>query len=156
MHSEYLHRLFLHNQLASGRLRIEGRPVSLRDIRVPLFALGTETDHVAPWRSVYKIHDLVGSDVSFALTNGGHNAGIVSEPGHAHRHYRLLSKAAGEAAVAAQDWMAAAPRYEGSWWTAWQRWLVQHSSPRRIAPPPQGLPGQAPLGDAPGRYVLQR
>ena len=82
MHSEYLRKMFLNNELAEGRFEIGGRPVALTDIRVPIFAVGTETDHVAPWRSVYKLNLAMDTEVSFVLTNGGHNAGIVSEPGH--------------------------------------------------------------------------
>ncbi|MBL0148004.1 MAG: polyhydroxyalkanoic acid synthase [Ideonella sp.] len=156
MHSEYLHRLFLGNDLAAGRYLIDGHPVALQNIRVPIFAVGTERDHVAPWRSVYKIHHLTDTELSFALTNGGHNAGIVSEPGHPHRAYRLKTKAADEACLSAEEWHDAAPVQQGSWWLAWQRWLVQHSTTRRIAPPSMGLPKRAPLCDAPGTYVMQR
>jgi polyhydroxyalkanoate synthase len=82
MHSEYLRRLFLDNDLAESRYEVDGRSVSLRDIRVPVFAVSTISDHVAPWRSVYKILMLTDADVTFVLSNGGHNAGIVSPPGH--------------------------------------------------------------------------
>ncbi|MGH7227167.1 MAG: PHA/PHB synthase family protein, partial [Gemmataceae bacterium] len=81
MHSEYLHKMFLHNDLAEGRFRVEGRPIAISAIREPIFAVSTERDHVAPWRSVYKIHLLNEGDITFVLTSGGHNAGIVSEPG---------------------------------------------------------------------------
>jgi hypothetical protein len=70
------------------------RSNDLTDIRAPIFAIGTLADHVAPWRSVYKIHLLSDSEVTFALTSGGHNAGIVAEPGHANRSFQLLTRQA--------------------------------------------------------------
>jgi polyhydroxyalkanoate synthase len=156
MHSEYLHQLFLHNELAAGRLLVEGRPVALQNIRVPLFVLGTERDHVAPWRSVYKIHYLADTDLAFALTSGGHNVGIVNPPGQQQRHYRLGVKKTSDTCLSADEWRESAALHEGSWWPAWQQWLVRHSSSLRLPPPPLGVPGQPPLGDAPGTYVLQR
>src|SRR5262249_14034349 len=65
MHGEYLRQLFLHNDLAAGRFVVDKRPIAVRDIRVPLFVLGTETDHVAPWRSVFKVHHLNDADLTF-------------------------------------------------------------------------------------------
>jgi polyhydroxyalkanoate synthase subunit PhaC len=156
MHSEYLRRLFLNNDLAEGRFDVAGRPVALTDIRAPVFAVGTERDHVAPWRSAYKVHLRTDTDVTFVLTTGGHNAGIVSEPGRKGRTYRLLSKLAADRYVDPEGWLAAAQKREGSWWPAWVSWLSERSGPPASVPP-LGAPrtGYPPLADAPGAYVLQ-
>jgi polyhydroxyalkanoate synthase len=155
MHSEYLRQLFLHDDLAESRYRVGGRPISLADIKVPVFLVGTVTDHVAPWRSVYKLHYLTAAEITFALTSGGHNAGIVSPPGHPHRHYQLLTSAAGESRREPDRWLADAADSEGSWWPAWHGWLRARSG-EAVKPPRMGLPREHPLGDAPGRYVLEK
>jgi polyhydroxyalkanoate synthase len=56
MHHEYLTSLYLNNALANGSYRVDGRAVSLGDLHLPVFLVGTERDHVSPWRSVYKLH----------------------------------------------------------------------------------------------------
>jgi polyhydroxyalkanoate synthase len=156
MHSEYLHGLFLDNALAAGRYMVDEHPVALQNIRVPVFALGTERDHVAPWRSVYKIHYLADTQLTFVLTSGGHNVGIVNPPLAGVGYYRMALKQADDQCLGADEWHQSASLHAGSWWPAWHSWLVQHSSARRVAAPPLGIPGTPPLGDAPGGYVLQR
>ncbi len=156
MHSEYLRGLFLENRLSHGKYRIDGKILSLTDLDMPIFAVGTEKDHVAPWKSVYKIHHLTDADVTFALTSGGHNAGIISEPGHPRRHYRIGTHPHAERYQDPDAWFAAHAPQEGSWWLGWADWLGQRSG-ERVAPPPMGKPdaGYAPLGDAPGSYIHQ-
>jgi poly[(R)-3-hydroxyalkanoate] polymerase subunit PhaC len=155
MHSEYLRSLFLRNDLAEGRYRVDGTPVALADIRIPIFAVGTEWDHVAPWRSVYKVNLLTDTDVTFLLTSGGHNVGIVSEPGSPGRRYRVLTRAHDEHHLDPDTWLERAPRFEGTWWPAWEEWMAAGSG-ERTAPPPKGAAGKqyVPLAEAPGRYVL--
>jgi len=156
MHSEYLRGLFLYNDLAAGRYIVEARPINLADIRIPIFAVGTVADHVAPWRSVHKITFHPATDVTFLLTSGGHNAGIVSEPGHPHRSYQVATKRAGETYRDPDRWQAEVPSKEGSWWPEWHSWLIGHGA-ERVAPPTMGsaAAGYRPLCDAPGTYVLQ-
>ena len=154
MHSEYLRRFFLNNDLAEGRYRVDGRPVALTDIRVPVFVVATEWDHVAPWRSMYKISILADTEVTFLLTNGGHNAGIISEPGHPGRHFRMTNKRADERYVDPDTWLSQTSAIEGSWWPAWLSWLDSRSE-TSVPPPPLGRPGYEPLGPAPGVYVIQ-
>ncbi|MDH4290614.1 MAG: alpha/beta fold hydrolase, partial [Aquincola sp.] len=153
MHHEYLTALYLRNALATSSYRVEGRAVSLADIRWPVFMVGTERDHISPWRSVYKLHHLCDAEITFVLTSGGHNAGIISEPGHAGRTYRIASRPAQGAWVDANHWLERAPVCEGSWWPAWHEWLAARSSPLHKARP---IPVGAALCDAPGRYVMQR
>jgi polyhydroxyalkanoate synthase len=157
MHTEYLRHLFLDNDLAEGRFPAGGKPVALTDIRAPLFAVGTELDHVAPWHSVYKFHLLTDTEITFLLTKGGHNAGIVSEPGHPHRHYRVSTKPSDAHYVDPDVWLAETPRNEGSWWPEWSGWLDAHSG-KPVAPPAMGVPkaGYAAVCDAPGVYVHQQ
>jgi polyhydroxyalkanoate synthase len=149
MHTGYLTSLFLRNELAAGHFAVDGRPIALRDIRVPIFALGTAKDHVAPWRSVYKISLLARTDVTFVLASGGHNAGVVSEPGHKGRSYQHMLLPADGTYVGPEAYLQRAAHREGSWWTDWQKWLAEHSG-TRIAPPKM----PPALCDAPGTYVL--
>jgi len=103
--------------------------VSLSDIDVPVCAVGTLTGHVAPWRSVYKIIPLTDTEITFILTSGGHNAGVVSPP---------------------DSWQARVLQVNGSWWPAWEGWLARHAG-AQVAPP--ALLANTPA--APGNYVLQ-
>lgn len=150
MHGEYLNQFFLQNALADGDYLVEGQPVSLLDIRVPVFVVGTVRDTVSPWPSVYKIHRLTRTEVTFLLVSGGHNAGIVSEPGHPNRSYQIHTQPAEESVHSPTDWQASAEKREGSWWPAWDNWLAAYSGPME-APPPI-LPGPP----APGEYVFKR
>ena len=159
MHTEYLLGLYLRNDLAEGRFKVEGETIRLSDIKLPMFVVGTETDHVAPWKSVYKADRLTSSpEFTFLLTSGGHNAGIISGPVHPKRRHRVRTRRSGDPQIGADEWFATTAPLPGSWWPTWGEWLKTHSSPVRVAPPAMGAPeaGYAPLADAPGEYVLQR
>jgi len=154
MHSEYLRQLFLQNDLAEGRFIVDGAPIALQDIRTPLFSVGTARDHIAPWKSVYKILLLTESEITFILTSGGHNAGIVSEPGHKGRTYQMATVANTAHYKPPGQWKKTTPITEGSWWDAWQDWLVMHGD-KKTAPPTIGNDKDyAPIRDAPGKYVM--
>jgi polyhydroxyalkanoate synthase len=152
MQSDYLRKLFLHNDLFAGRYRVDARPVALGDIGRPLFAVATMSDHVAPWRSVHKIHLVPNCDIRFVLTSGGHNAGIVSEPGHRGRSYYISEQRQGDCYRDPDSWVAGADQHDGSWWPAWAEWLEQVSAGGKV-PARQVDGGLAP---APGSYVLER
>jgi polyhydroxyalkanoate synthase len=155
MHSEYLRSLYLDNDLAEGRYTVDGRPVALSDIRVPIFCVATQRDHVSPWRSVFKLHLLTDTAVTFLLTSGGHNVGIVNPPGVDNRSYQVSTWTSTDNYMDPNTWVAQVPVKRGSWWPEWQSWLAQRSGkPGKL--PAIGAPanGYVPLCDAPGEYVL--
>jgi len=156
MHSEYLRNLFLNNDLAEGRFLVNGRPVALSDIHVPIFAVGTLKDHVAPWRSTYKISLQTDTELTYLLTSGGHNAGIVSEPGRDSRSFQVITKQHDERFIDPETFLNIAPRKEGSWWPEWLAWLTARSD-APVIPPSMGASrsGYAPVSDSPGTYVFQ-
>ncbi len=156
-HSELLRNLYRDNQLFSGCYKVGGRPVHISDIHVPIFAVAAEGDHVAPWKSVFRLHlQSDATSLTFVLTSGGHNVGIVNEPGHPRRSFQMTTSREGDRVPDAETWQAGTPRTQGSWWPAWQQWLAGHSS-GPVPLPPTGAPerGYPVLADAPGTYVLQ-
>jgi len=159
MHTDYLHQLYLNNDLAEGRYVAHGEQLNLADVTVPMFVVGTETDHVAPWQSVYKVGRLVRSaDYTFCLTSGGHNAGIISGPQHPRRRHRVRSTKAGARLLSPDKFMEKAELRQGSWWPTFAQWLAGHSSKAKVAPPAMGAPkkGLKPVCAAPGTYVLAK
>jgi polyhydroxyalkanoate synthase len=154
-HREYLERLYLNNELAQGRYCVDGHPIALADLRLPLYVVGTERDTVSPWRSVYKVHLLTGAPVRFCLTSGGHNVGVVNPPQSTiPRRFQVTLREAGARYVDPDSWQAEAPVHAGSWWPDWEAWLRQRAG-RAVPAGPCGAPaaGLPVLEAAPGRYV---
>ena len=153
MHTEYLTSLFLNNALANGQYRFAGATVALMDISAPMMVVGTTRDHVSPWKSVYKIHLQTDTHVTFVLAAGGHNAGIVSEPGRPRRSYQIASVEDGQGWIDPDDWVAQAPVVQGSWWEAMHAWITARSG-AAIQPP--AIAAAHVVCDAPGDYVMVR
>jgi polyhydroxyalkanoate synthase len=95
---------------------------------------------------------LLDTDIDFALVNRGHNAGIVSEPGHSGRWVRLLQYRHGEPQPDSDAWIGDTPEQPGSWWSAWSGWLKRHSGTEISV---GELAHKDSLGPAPGTYVLE-
>ncbi|WP_339106730.1 PHA/PHB synthase family protein [Roseovarius rhodophyticola] len=148
MHATYLRKLFLENALANRTYRVDGRRVSLTDIRAPMYCLATESDHVSPWTSVFKLLALTDTNVRFVLTNGGHNGGVISEPGHSGRHFRTLVKQEGTRFVGPDAWFEKETPEDGSWWPDWTTWLEGYSRQKKLSE------AWSSLEKAPGTYVF--
>jgi polyhydroxyalkanoate synthase subunit PhaC len=151
MHSFYLRSLYMRNELARGELELVGQRLSLAAVKNDTYVVGAINDHIVPWHGSYKTGGLMGGDVRYVLSSGGHIAGIVNPPGP-----KAWYEAADYASAAPGDpeaWRRANSKHRGSWWEDWTAW----SDPRagaRIKPPRMGSRQHPTITDAPGDYVF--
>ena len=81
VHAFYLEEFYIRNAFAKGELKIRGEPVTLADIRGPVYHVATKEDHIAPAASVYRgAKEMTHAEVRFVLSGSGHIAGVVNPP----------------------------------------------------------------------------
>jgi len=152
-HSFYLRNTYLENNLIKpGAVQLAGEGLDLGRIRLPVYAVGAERDHIVPWDAAWQVTRLVGGPVRYVLANSGHIAGIINPPGG--KGY-FFTAGDGPPAVDAESWKAGATRHDGSWWTDWVAWLTERAG-KRAKPPPMGSERHPAIADAPGSYVLEK
>ncbi len=152
MHLFYLRECYLKNHLATGELELGGRRIDLSQVKIPIYLQSSQTDHIAPARSIYKSTRLFGGPVTFMMAGSGHIAGVINPPA-AGKYQHWLNP---DLPPTLEEWQAGATEYPGSWWPSWEKdWLRPKSGPRVPARTPGG--GKLkPLGDAPGEYVKMK
>ncbi len=149
MHSVYLRELYLKNKLIEpGGITLDGTPIDLTKITVPVYIISTKDDHIAPWKSTYAATQIYKGPVRFVLSSSGHIAGVVNPP--AAGKYCFWSGA--KTPADPEAWFSAAKQTDGSWWPDWQKWVKKHTGTQIKARKP-GNPKYQPLEDAPGSYV---
>jgi polyhydroxyalkanoate synthase len=146
MHTQYLRACYVDNLLIRpGAFQIAGTPIDLGKIRQPMYVLGAENDHIAPWKGSYLTTQHVGGEVRYTLTSSGHVAGIVNPPGNPKAAFWTRPHAV--RGVDAEAWREGAECVSGSWWDDWVTWAAARSG-ELVAPP------RVPAGDpAPGSYA---
>ena len=113
-------------------------------------------DHIAPWATTYTGSRVLGGPNKFVLGGSGHIAGIVNPPAANKYGYWTNTKLVADP----QEWLAAATKHEGSWWTDWDKWIKGYNKEK---PAPARVPGDALRGgklkaleDAPGSFAKLR
>jgi polyhydroxyalkanoate synthase subunit PhaC len=147
MHSFYLRHLYIGNELARGEMELAGQRLDLADVKSDSYIVGAVNDHIVPWHASYQATHLLGGDVRYVLSSGGHIAGIVNPPGPKAWH-EVADVYPGKA----EQWRSGAARQDGSWWQDWADWAGRRAG-RLVSPPPMGSDNFPPLRDAPGEYV---
>lgn len=154
MHAFYLREFYLNNRLIKpDALTLGGRPIDIRLIKQPLYAVGTEQDHIAPWKETFKICSLLQAPVRYVLATSGHILGIVTPPVTPPKRRYWVGDASHE--TDPEAWRAGLEKKAGSWWEDWVNWLAKHCG-SLTEPPPLGSKKYPVLEPAPGRYVLEK
>ncbi|HYH50929.1 MAG TPA: alpha/beta fold hydrolase [Acidimicrobiia bacterium] len=148
MHSFYLRSCYIENQLARGVMKLADTPLDLGQIKSDVYVLSAKEDHIAPWMTTYKTTQLLPGKVRFTLSSSGHIAGIVNPPSPKAMHWTNSNNPPD-----AKAWLAGATEHKASWWEDWAKWISDRAGQKRT-PPPMGSAKYAPVGDAPGKYVL--
>jgi polyhydroxyalkanoate synthase len=152
MHSYYLRNFYMKNLLAQpGGIRLDGVPIDLSKVTVPVYFASTLEDHIAPWRSTYAGARLFRCPARFVLGGSGHIAGIVNPPAANKYSYWTHSTLP----VSPDAWLEKAGQQPGSWWPDWAGWVAQHAGGKVAARKP-GKGKLKALEDAPGSYARMR
>ena len=148
-HTFYLRKVCLENGLVKhGDLVIKGVPIDARNIRQDVYAVGTEQDHLVPWKAAWRITQLVGGSARFVLAGSGHVAGVLQPPNKGKGYWTNEKRA-----KSADTWLEGAKFHQGGWWADWVEWLKSHSG-ELVAPPSMGSAAYPPIIPAPGTYVM--
>jgi polyhydroxyalkanoate synthase len=150
-HSFYLRNCYLDNNLSQGKMVMDGKTVSLRDIKIPIYNLATREDHIAPAKSVFTGSQYFGGPVDFVVTGSGHIAGVVNPPDK--NKYQFWTGGPVEGNY--EQWMADAEETPGSWWPHWHAWIEKHDKRQVAAREPGGGTLKA-IEEAPGSFVMER
>jgi polyhydroxyalkanoate synthase len=152
-HSWYLRNTYVENNLmVPNKVTVKGEPIDLGRIKLDVYAVGAEKDHIVPWDSAWRVTQLVGGKVRYVLASSGHIAGIINPPGGKGTYWTNDSE---QRPATPEAWRQAAAAHNGSWWTDWKEWLAARSG-EKVPPPQMGSAKHPPLEDAPGRYVLEK
>ncbi|HKK16330.1 MAG TPA: class I poly(R)-hydroxyalkanoic acid synthase [Gammaproteobacteria bacterium] len=154
MHSFYLREMYLNNKLVKpNAMEFGNRPVDLGKITQPLYAIGTEQDHISPWKETFRIAALINAPVRYTLATSGHIMGIINPPKPESKRRYWVGDATGREDP--EKWLATINKIPGSWWEDWTAWLDKNCGPM-IDAPRIGSQDYPPLAPAPGEYVMEK
>jgi len=154
MHQYYLREFYLNNRLIEpNALTIGGEPIDLSRIRVPLYGVGCEEDHIAPWKQTFRICNLVQGPTRYTLSTSGHILGIVNPPVNPPK--RSFWSGPTQRKSGPEDWKAGLQQQSGSWWDNWREWLLPFSGDL-VAPPAIGNRSYRKQVAAPGTYAQEK
>ncbi|HXB49469.1 MAG TPA: alpha/beta fold hydrolase [Streptosporangiaceae bacterium] len=152
LHRDFI-RLALDNALVKPDAAVMlGSPVDLSKVDSDAYVVAGIADHLCPWQSCYRTTQLLGGEVTFALSTSGHIASMVNPPDNPKATFQL----AAENPPDPGQWLAGATTMNGSWWPHYSAWLAERSGGTKRSKLKAGSKEFGALCPAPGTYVHDR
>lgn len=151
LHRDYLDLYFTNPFVNAGKLALNDRMVDMSKVKVDSYVVAGVTDHITPWKGVYKTAQILGEGTTFVLSNSGHLQSLLNPPTNPKASFMIGPVSTG----APEAFQASAERRKGSWWLDWRDWLHARSGEEVAAPASTGSARHPALGVAPGTYVFE-
>jgi polyhydroxyalkanoate synthase subunit PhaC len=154
LHGDFIDLYFTNPFVNAGKLTLNGQPVDMGRVRgnVDAYVVAGVTDHITPWKAVFKTARILGDNATFVLSNSGHLQSLLNPPTNKKASYLI-----GLASAADPDaFQSSAEKRQGSWWLDWRDWLRDRSGEEADAPKSLGDERHPALEAAPGSYVFDR
>src|SRR5271166_3997230 len=154
LHGDFIDLYFTNPFVKAGKLTLNGQTVDMGRARgkVDAYVVAGLTDHITPWKAVFKTARILGDNATFVLSNSGHLQSLLNPPTNKKASYMI-----GPASAADPDaFQSRAEKRQGSWWLDWRDWLAGRSGDEIEAPKSAGDERHPVLMPAPGSYVVER
>jgi polyhydroxyalkanoate synthase subunit PhaC len=151
LHRDYLDLYFTNPFVHAGKLKLHDKTVDMGKVKADSYVVAGVTDHITPWKGVYKTAQILGEGTTFVLSNSGHLQSLLNPPSNPKASFMIGPTGA----VAPDAFLASAEKRKGSWWLDWRDWLHARSGEEVAAPTSLGSPRHPILAVAPGTYVFE-
>jgi polyhydroxyalkanoate synthase subunit PhaC len=151
LHHDYIDMYATNPFVNANKLTLNGVALDMRRVKVDAYVAAGVTDHITPWKGVYKTAKIYGDKTVFVLSNSGHLQSLLNPPTNPKASF-----AAGTAGAPDADaFLAIAEKKSGSWWPHWRDWLFERSGAEVRAPATLGNNRHPAGAAAPGTYIFE-
>ncbi|WP_029083156.1 alpha/beta fold hydrolase [Bradyrhizobium sp. th.b2] len=150
LHGDYLDLYFSNPFVNAGKLKLNDKTIDMSKVKADSYVVAGMTDHITPWKGVYKTAQIMGEGTTFVLSSSGHLQSLINPPSNPKASFMI-----GPISTDKPDaFMASAEKRKGSWWLDWRDWLQPRSGDEVNAPAVLGSTRYPTLAAAPGTYVF--
>jgi polyhydroxyalkanoate synthase len=150
LHGDYLDLYFTNPFVNAGKVKLNDKMVDMSKVKADSYVVAGVTDHITPWKGVYKTAQIMGEGTTFVLSNSGHLQSLLNPPTNPKASFMIGLVGSDKP----DAFLATAEKRKGSWWLDWRDWLQARSGDEVTAPASLGSTRHPSLGAAPGTYVF--